>query len=74
MKIAELQARQGNVELEAEVTGDDVSIGFNPHYLIDALKILDVDKIAVSLTRPDRPGLIKGKEDYLYVVMPMQVV
>lgn len=60
-------------ELVAEVTGDELAIGFNPHYLIDALKNLDIEKISFSLTDPDKPGLMKGKEGYLYVVMPMQL-
>lgn len=60
-------------ELTADVTGDELAIGFNPHYLIDALKNLDIDKISFSLTDPDKPGLMKGKEGYLYVVMPMQL-
>ena len=60
-------------ELEAAIKGDDVSIGFNPQYLIDALKILDTDQISVSLTKPDKPGLIRSRNDYLYVVMPMQI-
>ncbi len=60
-------------ELAAEFKGDDVAIGFNPHYLIDVLKNLDVDKISISLTDPDKPGLLKGKEGYQYVIMPMQL-
>lgn len=60
-------------ELEAEVKGGDLSIGFNPGYLIDVLKNLDVDQISFSLTDPDKPGVIKAAEGYLYVVMPMQL-
>jgi DNA polymerase-3 subunit beta len=60
-------------ELAAETTGSEVAIGFNPQYLIDVLKNLDIEKISVSLTDPDKPGLVKGKDGYLYVVMPMQL-
>ena len=60
-------------ELNAETTGDELAIGFNPHYLIDVLKNMDVDKVSLSLTDPDKPGLIKGKDNYLYVIMPMQL-
>ncbi len=60
-------------ELPAEVTGDEVAIGFNPHYLIDVLKNLDIETISLSLTDPDKPGLVRGKDGYLYVVMPMQL-
>lgn len=60
-------------EIPADVTGDDVAIGFNPHYVMDALKNMDTEKVAVWLTDPDKPGLIRGKDGYLYVVMPMQL-
>ncbi|MDD5085444.1 MAG: DNA polymerase III subunit beta [Candidatus Omnitrophica bacterium] len=60
-------------EIGAEHDGEDVVIGFNPYYLIDVLKSLDVDDITMSLTVSDRPGVIKGKEGYTYVVMPMQL-
>ncbi len=60
-------------ELTAEVKGDDIAIGFNPHYLMDVLKNLDTENISFSLTDPDKPGLIKGKEGYQYVIMPMQL-
>lgn len=60
-------------ELQAEVKGDDIAIGFNPHYLIDVLKNLDVDDVSFSLTDPDKPGLVKGKDGYMYVIMPMQL-
>lgn len=60
-------------ELEANVTGKDVSIGFNPHYLTDALKSLDIDDVSFSLSDPDKPGLMSGKDGYKYVIMPMQL-
>lgn len=60
-------------EIGATTNGDEVAIGFNPYYLIDALKNLDIENITLALTEPDKPGLLKGKEGYLYVVMPMQL-
>lgn len=60
-------------ELEAEVKGGDIAIGFNPNYLMDVLKNLDIDEISFSLSDPDKPGLVKGKEGYQYVIMPMQL-
>lgn len=60
-------------ELEALTTGNDISIGFNPHYLSDALKHLDIDEVDIALTDSDKPGLITGKEGYKYVIMPMQL-
>lgn len=60
-------------EFVAEVNGNEIAIGFNPNYLIDVLKNLDVDSVSFSLTEPDKPGLLRGKDGYLYVIMPMQL-
>lgn len=60
-------------ELPAETTGGEMAIGFNPQYFIDVLKNLDTEQISLSLTNPDKPGLLKGKDGYKYVIMPMQL-
>lgn len=60
-------------DLSAEVKGEEITIGFNPGYFLDVLKNLSDEKINISLTSPDKPGLIKGREGYLYVIMPMQL-
>ena len=60
-------------EISAEISGDNLTIGFNPGYIIDVLKILDTEEILFSLTEADKPGLIKSEGGYLYVVMPMQL-
>jgi len=60
-------------EVEGETQGDEVVIGFNPNYLIDVLRNVDAEKVSLSFTNPDKPGIVKGKEGYLCVIMPMQI-
>ena len=60
-------------ELEVEYKGNDISIGFNPTYLIDALKNIDIDNVGFELTGPDRPGVIRTPDKFVYVVLPMQL-
>ncbi|HQB11690.1 MAG TPA: DNA polymerase III subunit beta [Candidatus Omnitrophota bacterium] len=60
-------------EVPAEVSGQEVTIGFNPNYFIDLLKNLTDESITFALTEPDKPGLVKGRNGYLYVIMPMQL-
>jgi len=64
---------EAHEELEAELAGEDQTIGFNPDYLMDVLKNLDVEKIQLSVAGPDKPGLLKGKKDTIHVIMPMQL-
>lgn len=60
-------------DLDAENTGDDLTIGFNPGYMIDALKEIRDEKIKICMTQADKPALIKADDGFLYVVMPMQL-
>lgn len=60
-------------DVASEFKGNEITIGFNPGYFIDVLKNLEEEKITISLTEPDKPGLVKGREGYLYVIMPMQI-
>lgn len=55
-------------ELEIEYQGKELIIGFNPHYLIDALKSLKEEFLFFELSEPDKPGVIRTA-NYLYLVM-----
>jgi DNA polymerase-3 subunit beta len=62
-------------ELDADYSGDTVSIGFNPKYLIDLLGQMGADQVSLDLGGELDPGLFKplGGDDYLVVVMPMRI-
>ncbi|MCL6518940.1 MAG: DNA polymerase III subunit beta [Armatimonadetes bacterium] len=63
-------------EIEIVKEGDDIEIAFNAKYLIDFLSALDTEGVSFELNGPLEPGLLRqvGKEDYIYVVMPMQIM
>ncbi len=50
-----------------------MEIGFNPAYLVEALRIVDTDDIAFEMTAPNRPGLLKAGSNFLYVIMPVNL-
>ena len=60
-------------ELDIEYKGSPFSIGFNPHYIIDVLKNLNEQSIGFELENPEKPGVIRTKDKYIYVVLPMQL-
>lgn len=62
-------------EIEAEVTGEDLKIGFNARYLIDALSVLSSDEVRLELADELSPGVLRpvGEEGGLAVVMPMRI-
>ncbi|MDD5339403.1 MAG: DNA polymerase III subunit beta [Dehalococcoidales bacterium] len=62
-------------EIDATVEGAEAKIAFNGKYLIDVLSVLHESQVALEITNPSSPGLLKpvGTENYTHVVMPMFV-
>jgi len=60
-----------NIKLE----GPNIEIGFNPKYLIDALKIIDSEEIYLELNNNVSPCIIKSadNENYTYLVLPCRI-
>jgi len=52
--------------------GRDVSIAFNPIYLMDPLKAVETDEVFFDLTDELSPGVVKINGPFLYVIMPMR--
>ena len=64
---------EGKVELGIEYDYDDLEIGFNPHYVVEALRVAGTEEITVELKATNTPGVIRSGEDFLYVVMPVSL-
>ena len=54
-------------------SGKEISVAFNPEFMMDPLKTLDCDEIYIELTDDLSPGIIKCDIPFLYVLMPMRV-
>lgn len=67
------ESGEATVNFPCKFEGADVEIGFNPTFLIEALRVVDSDDISLELTAPNRPGLLKGGPDFLYVIMPVNL-
>ncbi len=64
---------EARVELDVDYKGKDLSIGFNPDYLIDLLKNTDEETINLEVVDAEKPGVIRVGGGYVYVVLPMQL-
>lgn len=52
--------------------GKDIMIGFNPKFVMDALKVIDDEDINIYLVNPKAPCFIKNSEEsYIYMVLPI---
>ncbi len=67
-------------ELPVELSGEGLTIAFNPSYLLDGLAALRTERAQMLFTTPSRPALIKpvGEDDevvsgYLYLLMPVRM-
>ncbi len=66
-------AGEATINFPCKYEGTDLEIGFNPAFLIEGLKVVNSDEVSFELTAGNRPGLIKGGPDFLYVIMPVNL-
>ena len=63
-----------NEEIDIEKDGKDILIGFNPKFLIDALKVIDDEVIHMYLMNPKAPCFIRDdEENYTYLILPVNI-
>lgn len=61
-----------NEEIDITKSGKDLMIGFNPKFLIDALRVIDDEEIDIYLVNPKAPCFIKDAEEkYIYLILPV---
>ena len=62
-------------ELSPEKEGKDLLIGFNPRFLIDALRAVSDEKVNLYLSNSRAPGYIRDDEGtYIYLILPVNFV
>ena len=69
------EQEEAEEELEVSYSGDDLEIGFNVNYLLDAIGAVDSDEVTVSVVDSNSSCLIRAPEqdDCKFVVMPMRL-
>ena len=71
---------QASEAVGAEITGPEIEIAFNPHFLLDGLGAVGTPFSRLSFTQASRPAVLSGQEDedgeadasYRYVLMPVR--
>ncbi|WP_410537597.1 DNA polymerase III subunit beta [Streptomyces sp. KL2] len=67
--------------VDAQLEGDDISIAFNPGFLLEGLSAIDAPVAQLSFTTSTKPALLSGKpatdaeadEAYKYLIMPVRL-
>lgn len=64
-----------NEDIDIEKQGKDLMIGFNPKFLIDALRVIDDEEVDLYMVNPKAPCFIKNEEQsYIYLILPVSLV
>lgn len=71
-------SNEANERLSCEHEGEDIEIGFNAKFLIEMLTNMDSDKIKLTMSAPNKAGVIlpaekDASEDILMLVMPVML-
>jgi DNA polymerase-3 subunit beta len=72
---------QASEELEAQLSGEDITVAFNPHYLVEGLSVIETKYVRFSFTTAPKPAMItaqgdadgEDQDDYRYLVMPVRL-
>ena len=66
---------KANESMQAHYEGDDLTVAFNPGYLIDGIEAATGDEITLETADAVKPALLRsvGDEGFLYLLMPVRV-
>ena len=59
--------------IPAKYSGKEISVAFNPEFIVDPLRHLTNDEVYIELSDELSPGVIKCDIPFLYVLMPMRI-
>jgi DNA polymerase-3 subunit beta len=65
---------EAKVAMTVEYSGEPLEMGFNPAYLKEVLSVMSKEKFTFELKERTSPGIISDDDDYLYVVMPVNIL
>ena len=63
-----------NESIGVEKEGDDLTIGFNPRFMSDALRAIDEEEVDIYLQTQRYPAFIRDDNTYCYLVLPINFI
>lgn len=64
---------EATISLTVSYRGEPTEIGFNPVFLSDVLRVIHTDRVTFSFKEANRPGVIKVGDNFIHVVMPVNL-
>ena len=67
--------RQAHESLDAKYEGTELTVAFNPDYLLQGIEVLEGDEVLIETVDALKPALVRSPEhtDFLYLLMPVRV-
>lgn len=67
---SQLGSMKEDIDIQKE--GKDILIGFNPKFLIDALRVIDDESVTIYMVNPKAPCYIRDDDQkYIYLILPV---
>lgn len=68
--------------IEAQLSGEPITVGFNPAYLNEGLNVIDTEHLRFSFVSAPKPAMITGQKDaegehstdFRYLLMPVRLL
>jgi DNA polymerase-3 subunit beta len=65
---------QAHETLDAHYEGAELTVAFNPEYLLDGLEVTQADEVTLDTLDARNPAVLRGSsDDFLYLLMPVRV-
>ena len=75
LTVVSQEVGQANEEVDADFEGEELTVAFNPSYLIDGVEAAAGDEVLVETVDATKPATVRAPEhdDYHYLLMPVRV-
>lgn len=63
-----------NEDIDIEKEGNPITIGFNPKFFIDALRVIDEEEVEIYMMNPMAPCFIRDANNtFIYLILPVKI-
>lgn len=62
-------------DLDIVLEGKDIRIGFNPRFIMDALRVIDDEEVTIYFMNSKAPCIFRNaQESYIYLILPVNFI
>jgi DNA polymerase-3 subunit beta len=75
LSVVSQEIGDSNETVDGDFSGDEITVAFNPSYLIDGVDAVISDEVIIEAADSGQPATVRGAErdDYRYLLMPVRV-